>query len=171
MIGEARTAILDLVSSLTDIPCVWDGSAEPVIFGSRRALGRLAMKSATALGVDDVRRTFNAITEGVDVEYTGLRTFTLSVNIESYQDSEAYELCEALRLRMRRESSRALLAEAGISYIDSLSCTELNLIRNTQVVSNAVVDFRLAMAVSDIELALPGMGWIEECEPEWEAPE
>lgn len=164
MIGEARDVVLQVFKDLLGVPVVWDGKAEPAMFGQKRALARLSMKSVVDIGVPDERSIFNETTEGLDTDLTTYKVFTLSVSLECYQQQEAYEILETARLRIRRERYLGPLRDVEIALVNVLPCINLNLIREQHVISYAVMDLRLAMTLTDSERALAGQGWIETAE-------
>lgn len=69
----------------------------------------LDIPSIQAVGVDDTRRTFNAGTGVIEMAQFGIRHFSLTMRVEADAYPAAITVCERMRTRWLRKSTRAAL--------------------------------------------------------------
>jgi hypothetical protein len=149
-----KAALLTLVQTLSGVQAKWRTDPEFVAgmapgVASSHAWIWLSVTSTRAIGVDDYRQVFNAAMGNLDSQIAGNRMFTLSLRAESYDvNIEAFDLVEAVRVRLRSFKARGIFAPAGLALVD---------IQPTAVFTNVITDAgtkrTLKVAVMDIRWA------------------
>lgn len=149
-----KAALLTLIQTLSGVQTKWRTDPEFVAgiapgIASSHAWIWLSVTSMRSLGVDDYRQVFNQATGNLDSQIAGNRLFTLSCRAESYDvNIEAFDLVEAVRIRLRSFKARGIFAPAGLALVD---------IQPTAVFTNVVTDSgtkrTLKVATMDIRWA------------------
>lgn len=118
-----RETLLTLFSDLSQVAqWIWNGDGQPFVAPTSDyplavgCMGYVNLTTSSAIGVDDIRPTHNLDSNKLDNGQYGVREITLSIRIESFASNvAAFDLCEQVRTRLRRATSRARLSDLNLS--------------------------------------------------------
>jgi hypothetical protein len=164
-----RPVLKSLVAELSGLTAHWEDQKRPFVPSAIRALALLSVSPVTPVGVDDIVIDYDADrTEGQEIcdNVLGVRNFTLSVKVESYEQGDALaavNYLENLRNRLKRRSTGAALRAVGVAIRGTEPSRDLSALRDDRWTSIAVLDIRLRMAVSETDAA-HGYSYIETVE-------
>lgn len=165
-INVPREDIRTLVATLSGIPVsrvYWAGEAEKMAGPISGKAGKITLNVvARAInGTEEPRRTYNAGTGKLDVEYGAHRTLTISMRADNFLGhGQAFDTIEAVRFRMARAASRSALLAADLAFVDAPSVVSLDYKVDTREVSAASLDVRFAQVVNETDTA-GAEDWIE----------
>lgn len=162
-----RPALLAVVQSATGLTdpgaCAWKGSKDAV--GRRPpVVANLSCSGAGGVGVDEQRGVFDGGTQMKDITISGSRTFSLTVRIETQEQTDsgiASVFADRLRARIRRDSVYSQLSAVGLAVADIVKTQTIdNVIVDGRVLSVAVVEILLNAAENDRDDSAGSGNWI-----------
>ena len=159
------------------VEVIWKDDAQPAFLGTDIARVLLNVVNDQGWGIDERRLTFDedgVVTVDTDpatlldgaiiAENAGLRMMTLSVEVEAWDQRPVYrarQLLEAIRLRLRRESSLSQLRAVDASLVDIGPTVIVPWLSDGRMYSKAVCEIRMHRAISEYE---PPANYIETVE-------
>ncbi len=148
-----RAEVLNLVEGLMRRPARWVGEPEEqwgLWHAKPGAYAELTISAYRTYGQDEYRQTYDEVKDQLSSTMTGLRGFTVSVKVRSFELGQApFDLLERLRLGLRTKSARYALETAGIALVDIQPIIPLpNETVDNREAFVAVMDVRLAFAVN-----------------------
>lgn len=165
-----RPKVLEVVSDIVGIATYWRDKNRPFVTPDDEAtclLHVVASGNGPGFG-DDFRRTYNAGTNKLDLTQSGIRLFTMSVLVESYNhadDKQALEYLEEVRDALNRPQILALLRAVNLAVRDVSTTKDLSSVEDNHVISSASVDVFFAygnnVASDDGKAGLDPLDWIE----------
>lgn len=142
-----RDAIKNLITTLTVTSwaptgwsVIWSTEQEPFEGIRNDTLGawiELGISAYRSLGQDDYRQQFNATTNAFESAYYGLRMFTLTIDVRSFDsDVPAWDVIESIRLRLnnaRSVTARALLQAVNLAVVRIHPSQSLNYVERGDI--------------------------------------
>lgn len=151
-----RAKILDVVGQCVRCDTVWRDRerqfVRPVDSPDRQDAGVLCQLHAFAtrqIGVDEYRQAFNSGTQKIDITQAGIREFTVSCLVESYDQSDgrqALEYTERIRSCIRRPAVLEMLRAVGLTCYDVSNSTDFAHFEDDHEVSSASIDLMFSYA-------------------------
>lgn len=164
-----RPQVLAAIQSLAVIPTYWRDRERPFVAPGSEATCLLHTKGATAIpGDDDFRQEFNVGTNKIDITQAGIRLFTVSVLVESYNqadDKTALEYLEDIRDGLSRPQILDILRAYNIAIRDVSETRDLSPTEDDHLVSSAQMDVFFAYGnnkTSADGAGLEPLDWIEQ---------
>lgn len=151
--------LLAVVSDVLQIPCRWKVAPRPMVSPTLQAEAILQISRIKSLGKDEERLTFSSPDQTTTI--SGNRIFVLTVRVEAYAGTEAWQYCSNLVTRIQRLQNLAALRAGDCALVDSSEILELPTFYDNRLVSSAQVDITFAYAVNDLYPSEDESGWIE----------
>lgn len=139
-----RTLLPQFIAEITGVPCKWLNNQRDYVSPTAQAAIYLQVTLLTQLGWDDQRNCFNTDTNMIDVYNVGMRPFTLSCRIESYEESPAaYEYADMVNIGLFQDFYKDQLRAVGMVFIDQGVYTDLPVIYDSRMISCCNVDLKM----------------------------
>jgi len=164
-----RPKILSVLTTLSGIGTNWRDRERPFVAPGSEAICLLHSQGARGgPGDDDFRLEFNAGTNKLDITQAGIRLFTLSVLVESYNqadDKTALEYLEDIRDGLMRPQILADLRIDNLAIRDISETRDISPTEDDHLVSAASMDVFFAYGNNKVAAdgaGLTALDWIEQ---------
>lgn len=169
--SEVRPKILEVISAAVGIETHWRDRERPFVTPTDEAMCLLHVIGTSGVGNDEFRLEHNEDTNKLDVTQAGIRNFSVSVMVESYNqadDKTALEYLEDIRDAIARPAVQAMFREVNLAILDATQTTDLSHDEDDHAVSSASFDLMFAygnnVSSDDGKLGLDPLDWIETVE-------
>ncbi len=156
-----RPKILEVISSIPGIKVYWRDRERAFVSPEDGATCLLHVIAASdGPGEDDFRYEHNTETNLLDVTQAGIRLFTLSIVVESYDqadDKTALEYIEDIRDALFRPQILALLLAENLAVRDVAGTSDLSHTEDDHAVSSASMDVFFAYGNNKTSADGPGL--------------
>lgn len=161
-----KEQLLTLIRTLSGVQVAWRTSKRGLLGqrpGTETAWILVSAQSYVAIGVDDLRRTWNPLTNENDALLVGQRAFTLNLQAFSIDTSlQAFDLLERVAFRMRTTTARSLMVPTvALRTIQAITDLDDIVAPSGHIVLHATMDIRM-LSVVGAELDDPGASSIIE---------
>lgn len=164
-----RPKVLTVFGALVGIETYWRDRERAFVSPTNEATCLLhTTVAAGGAGWDDFRQEYNSGTNKLDLTQAGIRLFTVSVLVESYDQGDAktaLEYLEDLRDALQRPQVLADLLSINLAVRDVTATTDLSDTRDDHQVSIASMDVMFAFGnnkTSADGAGLVSLDWIEQ---------
>lgn len=163
--SSIRPALRDIVAALSGLQTVWADQPQPYVDPAQRAIARLSIKSVVSQGWDENGQDFDPQQpQGFELAdlWSGIRKFTLSIRIESFEQSDgktAQEYCEDVRARLYWRSSVEACHAVNCAVYSDEQTVEVPVQADDRAQSVAVLDLRCRVMIHVIDP--DRFSWIE----------
>jgi hypothetical protein len=164
-----RPALLSAVVQTTGLKpsCVfWKGSKEEAGWTSGGVAAKCSIASPGAFGRDEIRSSYDAVTQTRTVTISGARRFTFTVRFETQDGSDsgiAVTYADRLRARIRRRSIADALRAAEVSVATIQDTQTIDGVKSqSRVLSVAVVDLIMNGVENDVDTTEGAGDWVKQ---------
>ena len=164
-----RPKILEVLGTLAGIETHWRDRERPFVAPTEAAMCLLhTIAGADGPGDDEFRLTHNVGTNKLDITQAGIRNFTVSVMVESFDhadDKTALEYLAEIRDGLKRPEILADLRSINLAVLEVGASTDLTLTQDDHALSSASLDIRFAygnnVTSAEGKPGLSPLDWIE----------
>lgn len=168
MTPAQRKQLAATIARLIGLETVWRDRSRPYVPPTARAICLLSTASQVDVGaLVDIRRDYSAdrpIGEEIHETINAVRTFTVTVLCESFEQSDegdATAHLERLRTRLSARSVGDELRAVGLVIEGAEASIDLSAVRDSRQVSIAAFDLRMRTVASE---TFDRVGYIEDVE-------
>lgn len=155
MTALPRAVLTDLIGGLSGFSCFWDG--DPEQFNDTYI--KLNVMAYRSVGQDEIRRTYDPQKDEVQTVTCGLRYFTLSIKVISYNlDLPGTDVLENIRRRLRSGAAREIMESEGLAYTKCHPIVDLGAVADNRSVFASTMDVGFGFAVNEVDITPLGGG-------------
>jgi hypothetical protein len=149
MLSESQSeAVRGWFAGASGLKAIWENDKRPFMATGRFVT--LHVLTVASVGVDETRYVWNATTEKLEPVQCGYRTITVTVHVESQDqtpEKAARWYLELIRTKLRTPAALATFAAQGLALIETLPSINLDALVEDRWLSRARLDIRFGMAV------------------------
>ena len=146
-----RADLKTLISGIGQIAAIWNGEAVPY-HGEGDSWATMDVMAYRGRGIDQQRQAYDNVRDELSTNSCGIRLFTLTIRIDSYDfELPAYELLEKIRRRLRGGAAMALLQDMGVALVKFFPIIELNVEADNRPVFASTMDVAMSFAVNETD--------------------
>lgn len=165
-----RPKILEVFRDVMGLDVYWRDRERPFVDPDDGCIALLHTIATGSVGGDEFRQEYNSTSQKIDLTQAGIRTFTVSVLVESYDqgdETQALEYVERLRDALERSQILELFRAINLTVREIGTPNDLSGVEDDHAVSAASVD--VFFAYGNNVTSAPGLApldWIETVETE-----